>query len=124
MERRCAIATGARGMDHEVELTVRGFPRIHLTLIDLGGTTHRAYGGVGLFLDGLATVVTVRTSKNLQFSYPGNLETRARAEIDAAVERLSHHCAPMSGDVKVSTSVSQHVGLGSKTTLIPTSPPD
>ena len=99
---------------------ILGYPRLHLGLFDLGTATPRQYGGVGMAIDGLPTIVSVRDAA--QFSICGLelIDAAAAADVDGAITRLA---AGESGSrprlsVTIEVVPPQHVGLGTKTTLI------
>ncbi|MBI2710058.1 MAG: hypothetical protein HYX34_10235 [Actinobacteria bacterium] len=97
---------------------VIGYPRVHAGLFDLGYATPRQYGGVGMAVDGLPTVVSARPAD--QFSIDGVelVDRAAVADLDSAITRLAGggRRAPVS--VTVEAVPTQHVGLGTKTTLL------
>ncbi len=98
--------------------TIRAFPRLHLGLFDLGTATPRKYGGIGVSVDGLPTVVTAERSPTSDLSLFPVLDHQATEDISRIIADLSslHSLPPMRIDVHV--PVPQHVGLGAKTAIL------
>jgi beta-ribofuranosylaminobenzene 5'-phosphate synthase len=96
------------------DCVVTGYPRLHFGLIDLSGSTDRVYGGVGVSFRGVATVVRARRARALHVG-PDDLSDDVRAPVLAALRR-----ADWAGDVHVDVCASapEHVGLGSRTTVV------
>jgi beta-ribofuranosylaminobenzene 5'-phosphate synthase len=98
-------------------IRINAYPRIHIGLIDLSGTTPRAYGGAGLYVDWPATVVEVSKAEESNLKAP-DLENRDREDLKEAIERWEQKTGSKSIDVDVKKVQPQHIGLGSKTALI------
>ena len=98
-------------------ITVRTFPRIHVTLIDLAGVTQRRFGGAGFSVDTMPVVLSVcrAPANRVDVSLP--VRERDRADLEGHLTRLS---AAMGACfcVEVQSMMPQHVGLGSKTALL------
>ena len=98
-------------------ILVRTFPRIHMTLVDLGGATRRRFGGIGFGLDSMpATVAATSAPRNLLTVVP-TLHERDRHDLERYLVHISEatsHCFR----VEVTSVMRQHVGLGSKTALL------
>jgi len=98
---------------------VRGYPRLHFGLADLGRATARAYGGSGVSLDGLSVDVEARISRRHSLIGFDRLSDRAKDEVSAAVRRLE---AELPGEpafqLTLLSDLREHVGLGSKTALV------
>lgn len=97
---------------------MRGFPRLHAALFDLGTATPRQYGGIGFAIDGPSTVITAELASRFSLRGMERLDDQAIFDLDAAVTRL-RMCAdfpPMC--VTIEELPPQHIGLGTKTTLV------
>lgn len=94
-----------------------GYPRLHFALFDLGTATPRLYGGAGVAISGPTTVVTARQADRTVISGAEHLDTRGQSDLDQIVRRfLSARSLPPAA-VEVETMPTQHVGLGTKTTV-------
>ena len=93
------------------------YPRIHVTLVDLGNGTGRRYGGAGFALDGLTTTARARTANKLNLLGPAHFEAADLISMREAVKRLCNELG-VAFDVQVECQAPSHVGLGTKTTCI------
>lgn len=100
-----------------MSIEVEGFPRIHMGLLDLSGTTSRAYGGAGFSIEGLRTRLRVEKSHELSLSAP-RLSERDREDLHDAMKRWEIKTGGCGINVQVVEVPPQHVGLGTKTTMI------
>src|ERR1035441_2452586 len=55
-----SIATHKRGRSM---IVIKAFPRVHISLLDLGDVTPRRYGGAGFSIDGNGLEVSAKSSK-------------------------------------------------------------
>jgi len=101
-----------------MRVCVRAYPRIHVALLDLGGVTHRKYGGAGFAIAGLRTEVEAAVSGHTSVLGIERLDLRCQRDVLAAIERLNKAYPTAEVEVVVRRSAPQHIGLGSKTTLI------
>ena len=99
------------------KMSVRTFPRIHMTLIDLASATHRRFGGAGFAVDGLPAMVTGAISMKSEIGGAAGKDVRDRRDLQHHLKRLSRTLG-QEFSVDVVTSMPQHVGLGSKTALL------
>ena len=97
---------------------VHGYPRLHASLFDLGIATPRQYGGVGFAIDGMPTVVSAERDINFTLQGTEHLDEVGAENVRMAIERLRSEVdiPPMS--VCIESLPPQHVGLGSKTTVL------
>ena len=98
-------------------LSVRTFPRIHMTLIDLAGVTHRKFGGAGFAIDALPATVSGAISKRSEVEGAATLDVRDRRDLQEHLKRLSR-ALKREFHVKLISATPQHVGLGSKTAVL------
>ena len=96
---------------------VRAFPRLHVTLIDLGGATHRRYGGAGFSLDGPWTDVEAMPSRQNTLELPFAVDERDRRDVQDMISRLSRQLRRCFA-VAVRKTPPLHIGLGTKTALL------
>lgn len=99
------------------QVLVRSFSRIHITLIDLAGVTHRRYGGVGFALDAFPIEVRALVAVNNEVNFECIIEARDRADVWALLERLSSKLS-YKFCIQVLSLPPPHVGFGSKTALL------
>ena len=120
--RRCAWrqvghTVGTEGGTVSKVVRVRSFPRIHVTLIDLGGATQRRFGGAGFALDGMPAVVRASCDRRSRVEGAHDLESPDRRVLERYVRRLSK-AMERAFWVQVESVMQQHIGLGSKTALL------
>lgn len=97
---------------HAAGATVRAPARLHLGFLDLGGSTGRRFGSLGLALERPATAVTVTRAGADQQSGPDCARAaRARDTVRAALGRADTFA------VAVDSALPPHNGLGSGTQL-------
>lgn len=96
---------------------VTAYPRIHITLIDLGHATDRRYGGAGFAVDGLTTTVCAKEASHTELAAPSHFEAPDVGSIRAALDRLSHRLGTRF-NVSVRCDAPSHVGLGTKTSCV------
>jgi beta-ribofuranosylaminobenzene 5'-phosphate synthase len=103
--------------------TVVAYPRLHLGLLDCGLTTSRRFGGLGFAVQGMPLTLSVRAGR------PGpvvpqlaglfdTLDEQACRDVYAALDRLGDVATLPSLTLTLESSPPQHVGLGTKTTLL------
>lgn len=96
------------------DVYVRGFPRLHFGLLDVGRATRRAFGGSGAAIDGLSTLVRATVGG-------GDLivigEDAHRSEIVFDILKESKLNCPAGLRIEIVEGPTHHIGLGSETTL-------
>ena len=97
--------------------TVNAYPRLHFGLCDLGKVTLRAYGGAGLSISGPVVQVSVCESDTLQLN-ACSLDARDRDDVLSAMQRMRRKFCLPPVSLLLHQTPPQHVGLGSKTSLI------
>lgn len=103
---------------HFPSLTLNSFPRIHLTLIDLGYASLRVNGGIGFALDGLPSTVVASRADNDKLIIPAHFDAQGRRDLEEALVRLREYEEYPPTELTVTCSVPQHVGFGTKTSTI------
>ena len=93
------------------------FPRLHLGLLDLGGATLRSYGGGGLSLNGMPTLIQCARSDVVRIEGLETLDQRGRRSVTRLLEDLAA-ALPSAFSVRIVSSMPEHCGLGSKTNLL------
>jgi beta-ribofuranosylaminobenzene 5'-phosphate synthase len=96
-------------------MKIRSYPRLHITLADLAGVTLRCFGGAGVAIDGLPTIIDVRRGRGSPLRLPPAFDEATSAQIRAIIDRVRPLCGSIT--VTVHSAPPQHVGLGSKTSL-------
>ena len=96
---------------------VTAYPRIHITLVDLGHATGRRYGGAGFAVDGLTTTACAKEASDTELVGPRHFEAPDVAGIRAALDRLSDRVGT-GFKVCVRCEAPSHVGLGTKTSCV------
>ena len=100
------------------QVLITTYPRIHVTLIDLGNTTNRRYGGAGFSIDFRPTRVCVKPASENRLEFlADHIASRDHSELKSCLVRVSQalHCH---FEISVLSSTPSHVGLGSKTILL------
>jgi beta-ribofuranosylaminobenzene 5'-phosphate synthase len=92
-------------------------PRIHTGLVDLAGVSARSFCGVGFSISGPPTAWVVEDSQEVSFSGISHLDGLALEDIDRIARTLK---TQFHGgfSAKLEESPHQHVGLGTKTSLL------
>lgn len=93
-------------------------PRLHLGLIDCGNATHRMYGGAGVAIDGHLTELYASPTERWEVSFleKVKISTRTQKEVENLIDSIQEKISP--SKILVKTSPPEHIGLGSKTTLL------
>ena len=94
------------------------YPRLHFGLLDLSDVTQRRYGGVGVLLDGPCTQVSVTEADEFAVSGCDAVDNQTVADIHRLADRLQGQFGDLRAHVQLERVVPQHVGLGSKTSLM------
>jgi beta-ribofuranosylaminobenzene 5'-phosphate synthase len=92
------------------------YPRVHIALADLAGATLRRYGGGGFAVNGLPTIISLRRQRDATLRLPSGFDERTAAAVTDLLSRLGELAESIG--ITVDDAPPQHVGLGSKTSLI------
>lgn len=94
-------------------VSLRAYPRVHVTLIDCGFATQRMYGGFGMAIDGLPVEVGAALAAGRSLKTDSHLDTRTAGQISARLTRVAESLGLEGFDVEISLPGRlQHVGLG------------
>lgn len=105
-------ATAKRSRAHAGAVRVVAPARLHLGFLDLNGSLGRLFGSIGLAVDNPRTEIILKRSA----SFKGEGPDHARAV--ATLRRLAEaYELPGAYDVKVTSAIPPHAGLGSGTQL-------
>ncbi len=91
--------------------------RLHVSLLDLGRATSRAYGGTGFLITGPRTQVVAKRAANWHVESQNHLDSYAWQDLRLVIRRVAR-LSRLKAQVIVLTSAPQHLGLGSKTSLL------
>jgi beta-ribofuranosylaminobenzene 5'-phosphate synthase len=96
---------------------VHAHPRIHTGLIDLAGVSDRSFCGVGFSILGPSTSWHVEETEHVRLNGTSHLDRLALNDIERIVKNL--RAISVGGySVTLESSPPQHVGLGTKTSLL------
>lgn len=100
---------------------VAGFPRIHITLIDVANATARQYGGAGFALSGPKIVVSAVEA--IESCVTLVLEDRigsveCKDQVHSMLDRLHERAPYPPVKVTIETAPPLHVGFGTKTSVL------
>jgi beta-ribofuranosylaminobenzene 5'-phosphate synthase len=99
----------------ESRVIVNAPSRIHITLLDMNGTSGRVDGGVGIALDEPCSILDARKGAGLLVR--GGSEAIRQRVREAALAVLDHYALPGGAEITIHRIVQQHAGLGSGTQL-------
>ena len=108
---------GWQGATELRSAVVTAYPRIHITLVDLGHGTGRRYGGAGFAVDGLTTTARATKASHTELVAPSHFEAPDISSIRSALDRLSDRVGT-GFNVSVRCDAPCHVGLGTKTSCV------
>jgi beta-ribofuranosylaminobenzene 5'-phosphate synthase len=96
-------------------IRVTGRPRIHISLADTGLVSPRCYGGVGFTIAAPATIIDLYDDAD-----PGIYGEHAldNGALDAVKDLVNRSPGVPAVRVEIRSHAPQHVGFGSKTTLL------
>jgi beta-ribofuranosylaminobenzene 5'-phosphate synthase len=98
---------------------VRAFPRIHISLIDLGNATGRHYGGGGFNIDGNCTEVSAVMTQADEIEGLDLVDDDARSDVDRVLSEFRSFRANLPRiRISIRRVPSQHAGFGTKTALL------
>jgi beta-RFAP synthase len=95
-----------------LQVRVEAPARLHLGFIDLSGSIGRRFGGIGLALEELATVVELRRSEGIEGEGPG-----AERALEVLRRLLDTYDVAGGCALRVRRAIPEHAGLGSGTQL-------
>src|ERR1700730_5064703 len=96
---------------------VRASSRIHLGLLDLGRATGRTFGGLALMLAEPPTEIVARTASHTQLIFPPALRSDTKNFLTRRLLALIQTTPGPGAHVEIRTSIPEHIGLGSKTSM-------
>ncbi|MDR6382594.1 beta-ribofuranosylaminobenzene 5'-phosphate synthase family protein [Paraburkholderia caribensis] len=96
-------------------ITVEAPGRLHMGFLDPGGSLGRAFGSVGVVIEGCGTRVTARPADDAQIEGATTAEQRERIERYLALLRDAYGGPPVS--VQLEQAARAHCGIGSGTQL-------
>ncbi len=96
---------------------VKAFPRIHITLIDVAGVTHRRYGGAGFAIDTLSIEAEATLNDGNKLTFQDKPDSRDETDAQMFLNRLTEKLRRKFA-VHIRSLPPQHVGFGSKTVLL------
>ncbi|SDT48839.1 beta-ribofuranosylaminobenzene 5'-phosphate synthase family protein [Bradyrhizobium canariense] len=100
-----------------MRLRVHARPRIHTGLVDLAGVSDRSFCGVGFSISGPCTSWCIEDAKNIRLNGISHLDHLALNDIERVVNDLK--AMTVKGfSATLERSPPQHVGLGTKTSLL------
>ena len=100
-------------------IVIKAFPRVHISLLDLGDVTPRRYGGAGFSIDGNGLEVSAKSSKQTLIAGLDLLDQPARIEAEkvlSAFRSLQKDCPEL--HLGIRRAPPQHAGFGTKTALL------
>jgi len=100
-------------------VVVRAFPRVHISLLDLGNATPRRYGGSGFSIDGNVIDVSATLATRCQIDGLELLDELARDQVEQVI--AAFRCVRPNSpafQICIRNVPAQHVGFGTKTTLL------
>src|ERR1043166_7966777 len=97
-------------------LTAR--PRLHISLADMGNASARAFGGVGFSIDQPSTVLQFDKCDCVQIQGLENLDREGISDVHELFDRLKPALGEIGVRVIIRSVPPQHVGFGSKTSLL------
>jgi len=101
-----------------MNVLLTAYPRLHLTLLDLGGITPRKYGGAGLTLAGPTLRLSAKQDERWKLVGFDRLDAESRREITDLLRRLTDSLLCHPARLELLQALPQHVGLGSKTATL------
>jgi beta-ribofuranosylaminobenzene 5'-phosphate synthase len=93
-------------------------PRLHLALADMGHASARAFGGIGLSIDRPQTVLEFEKSSSIELHGLDVLDDEGQDDINKVIDRLRSSLGDFGFRVFLKSVPPQHVGFGSKTSLL------
>lgn len=101
-----------------MSISVTAFPRLHITLIDMAGCTSFAPGGIGFSINAFPTEIRVSTSGQLELIGFDRCDPPTHDDLTRVCRDLEKRANGCTARFELLRSADQHVGLGSKTTLL------
>lgn len=98
---------------------IRAFPRMHISLLDLGNATGRRYGGAGFNIDGFCTEVSAVATATDEIEGSDLIDADARNDVDRVLLALRSYRPNLPAmRISIRSVPPQHVGFGTKTALL------
>jgi beta-ribofuranosylaminobenzene 5'-phosphate synthase len=97
-------------------LTAR--PRLHISLADMGHASARAFGGIGFSIDQPSTVLEFGQCDRIELQGLERLDEEAIHDVHQLAGRLKSALGGVGFRVIIQSTPPQHVGFGSKTSLL------
>lgn len=99
-------------------VVIRAYPRLHATLLDLAGATFRKYGGAGFTISKPFTEIGAEQDVTTSIVGLEKIDQRAQSDVLALLKKLENFFPETRVHITIRAATPQHVGLGSKTTLL------
>jgi beta-ribofuranosylaminobenzene 5'-phosphate synthase len=99
-------------------VTVSAPARLHFGLLDCGNTSLRVFGGAGASIDGFRTVVQAERSQGWKLNFPQHPPSDRLASDVAELLKHLKLSGLASSDISIQSTPAEHMGLGSKTSLL------
>ena len=84
-----------------MKVQVKAFPRIHMSLADLSSVSLRRFGGAGVVVGGLPTMVYASTAARFSLVSSCHLDVRTMSDLEGAISALKK----ISGSSQLEASV-------------------
>ena len=94
------------------------YPRLHFGLLDLSDVSQRRYGGAGVLLGGPTLEVAATEAQEFTVSTDDKVDRQTLIEIRELASKLQTRFGNLTVEIRVKRLFPQHVGLGSKTSLL------
>jgi beta-ribofuranosylaminobenzene 5'-phosphate synthase len=98
-------------------MQLTAYPRIHVSLADMGLVSQRAFGGVGFAINYPITVVDFVLNDDFLISGIDRLDEAGRLDLARILERLQTRSSVRPFHARILKHAPQHCGFGSKTSL-------
>ncbi len=100
------------------KIIVKGYPRIHFSLIDMSAASNRMYGGCGIAIKAFPVTVEILPSEKIEIETSGHISERTVRNLKRALKNANDVNLPTNCKVRVHSAARQHIGLGSSTQII------
>lgn len=95
-----------------------GYPRLHLSLVDMAAASMRMYGGFGIALEAFPITAEAVPNDSVEIETSGFIEDRTKNNLIRALETARNQSLSINCKLKIHSDAKQHVGLGSSTQVI------
>lgn len=100
-------------------ITIKAFPRIHVSLLDLGNVTPRRYGGGGFSIDATPIEVSAELAVHAEIIGTDLIDSTAREDVDRLLARFRERLGKEAKyRICIRQVPPQHAGFGTKTALL------